>query len=57
MVLNAQVRTFELYGHEKKKKDLSNPLDIDVTGPGLWRQFWKIQNFGFYGTKGTGPDL
>ena len=57
MVLKIQVRTCELHGHEKKKKDFHNPLDIEVTGPDLWRQFCKNQNFLFYVPKGTGLDL
>ena len=40
-----------------KKKRFSNPLDIEVTSPYLWRQFRKNQNFCFYGSKGTFPDL
>ena len=58
IVLKAQVRTSELHGHKKKKKKgFPNPLNFEVTGPDLWRQFWKNQNFCFYGLKGTGPDL
>ena len=57
MVVKAQVRTCELRGHKKKKKDFSKPLDIEVTGQDLWRQFQKNKNFCFYGPKGTGPDL
>ena len=58
MVLKAQVRTCELRDHEKKnKKDIPNPLDIEVTGPDLWFQFRKNLNFCFYSPKGTGPDL
>ena len=56
MVRKAQVRTCELCGHEKKK-NLPNPLDIEVTGPDLWCQFQKNLNFCFYGPKGTGSDL
>ena len=41
----------------KEKKDFLNSLDIEVTGHYLWRQFWKNQNFGFYGPKGTGLNL
>ena len=45
----------ELCGHDKKKKDFHNPLDIKVI-------FWKIRNlknknFCFYGPNGTGPEL
>ena len=55
MVLKAQVRTCELRGHKKKKKkkDFPNPINIEVTGPDLWHQFRKYQNFCFYGPKGT----
>ena len=56
MVLKAQVRTCEFRGH-KKKKDFPNPLDIEVPGLNLWRQFQKYQKSCFYGRKGTGPDL
>ena len=56
MVLEAQVWTFELRGHEKEK-DFLIPHDIEVTGPDLWRHFWKNQNFCFNGPKGTGPNL
>ena len=31
----------------KKKKKFCNHLNIEVTGPDLWRQFWKNQNFCF----------
>ena len=48
MVLNAQSRPVS-FAVMKKKKDLPNPLDIEVAGPDLWRQFWKNQNFCFYG--------
>ena len=57
MVLKAQVRTCELRSHEKKKKMISYELDIEVTGPELWCQFWKNENFCFYAPKGKGPDL
>ena len=58
MVLKAQLRTCELRGNEKKKKKrFPNPLDIEVTGLELWRQFWKNENFCLYGPKGTGLDL
>ena len=57
MVLKAQVRTCQLRYHEKNKKDLVNPLDIEVTGPDLWWQFRKNQNFCFYVPKGTGLNL
>ena len=57
MVLKAQVRTCELHSHERKQKDDSNPLIIEVKGVDLWRQFQKIRNFCFYGRKGTGPGL
>ena len=56
MAIKTQVQTCELRGH-KKKKDFSNPLDIEVTGLKLWCQFQKNQNFCFFGPKGTGPDL
>ena len=46
MVLEAQVRTYDLRSHEKKK-DFPNPLNIEVTGLDLWRQFRKNQNFLF----------
>ena len=45
MVVKAQVRNCELSGHDKRKKDFPNSLDIEVTGPDLWRQFLKNQNF------------
>ena len=51
MVLMAQVQTCDLRGHEKKQKDFPNPLDIEATGPDLWRQFLKNLNFWFYGPK------
>ena len=57
MVLKAQVRTCELHSHEKKIKDDSNNVVIEVKGVDLWRQFQKNKNFCFYGRKGTGPDL
>ena len=57
MVLKAKVHTCELRGHEKMKEDFPNPLNIEVTGPDLWRQFLKNQNLCFYGHKRTGPDL
>ena len=58
MFLKAPVRICELRSHEKKKKkDFTNTLDIEVTGQDLWHQFRKNQNFCFYGSKGTGPDL
>ena len=57
MVLKAQVRTYELRGQEIKKEDFSNTLDIEVTGPEVWHQFRKNQNFSFNGPKGTGLDL
>ena len=57
MVLMAQVRTYELRCHYKKKKNFPNPLDIEVTGPDLWRQFRKNKNFYFYGPYDTSPDL
>ena len=57
VVLKAKVWTCELRGHEKIKKVFSNPLDIEVTAPDLWRQFQKNQNFSFYDSKLTGPDL
>ena len=56
MVIKAQVRTCELRGHEKKKKDFPNLLDIEVTDPDLWHQFRK-KCFSFFGPKGTGLDL
>ena len=55
MVLKAQVRNSELCSHEKKK-EFPNPLDIEVTGPDLWRQFRKNKIF-FYGPKATGLDM
>ena len=45
MVLKAEVWTCKLRGHEKKKKDFPNTLDIKVTRPDLWRQFRKYLNF------------
>ena len=42
---------------KKKKKDFFKPLHIEVTGPDLWHQFRKNQNFWFYGKKDTGPDM
>ena len=56
MVLKSQVHTCEFCSHEKKK-DLPNPLDIEVTGKDPWRYFQKNENFSFYSPKGTGPDL
>ena len=55
MVVKAKVQACERRDHEKK--EFSNPIDIEVTGLDLWRQFWKKQNFCFYGPKGSGPDL
>ena len=56
MVLKTKVHTCDLRGHEKMK-DFPNPLDIEVAGSDLWRQFRKNLNFCFYGHKGTGADL
>ena len=47
MVLRAQVQNCELRSHEKKKKDLTKPLDIEATGTDMWRQFQKNQNLIF----------
>ena len=55
MVLKARIQTCELRCHDKKH--FLNPLDIEVTGPNLWRQFRKNKSFYFYGPKGTDPDL
>ena len=56
MAQKAQARTCELRGHEKEKK-IPNPLDIEVTGPDLWRQFRKNQNFSVYCNKDTDLDM